>query len=427
VSHAQRNNLARAQILQQQRRHADAANELRQALTGDPHDAVAHAMLAVSLLELDQLKEATAEAQHAVGLAPDEPFAHYALAFVLFKRGWLDEARNAAAEAVRLESFNPNHFALLSAIEMERRNWPAALEHAEDALEIDPDHDWATNLRAMALVKLGRRDEAELAMGDALARDPENAYSHANQGWTLLHRGDHKAARVHFREALRLDPTMDWARAGMVESLKSGFPPYRYLLLFWLWMARLSGRAQWGVILGAWFGYQVVKNIARQNPAAATFLWPVMIVYVAFVVMTWLAYPLLNLMLRLHRDGRYALSREQVIQSNVIGILLAIFLLAIALLVGTGIEQFILLMAVSGLLVMPVAALFAAPKGWPRNVMLGVTIALAAIGSVAVTLAFTIDPNDEGKGWGPLFGLFILGIVASQIAANALPMFRPKQ
>src|SRR5687767_12169312 len=172
MTYSQQNKLARAQILQQQHRHKDAADELRRHLGSEPHDAVAHAMLAVSLLELNQPKDATAEAQQAVGLAPDLGYAHYVLAFVLYKRDWLDESRASAEEATRLESYNPNHFALLSAIEMERRNWPAALDHAASALQIDPDHDWAINLRAMALVKLGRRDEAERTMGDALARDP---------------------------------------------------------------------------------------------------------------------------------------------------------------------------------------------------------------------------------------------------------------
>jgi len=426
VSNTFQNRLARAQILQQQHRHADAVNELRRHLGLEPHDAVAHAMLAVSLMETNQPKDATAEAQQAVGLAPDLPYAHYVLAFILFKRDWLDEAKASAEEAVRQESFNPNHFALLAAIEMERRNWPGALDHAASALQIDPDHDWAINLRAMALVKLGRRDEAERTMGDALARDPENAHSHANQGWTLLHRGDHKQARVHFREALRLDPTMDWARQGMVESLKSGFLPYKILLLFWLWMARISHKAQWGVILGAWVGYQVIKNIARQNPVAATYLWPVMVAYVGFVIMTWLAYPLLNLMLRLHPDGRYALSREQVIQSNLIGLLIAIFLSSGGVFLATQRAGFLTLMVVGGLLVFPVAALFAAPNGWPRQLMIVVSSLLALIGLATVALVFA-QGEDSGRAFGGLFGLFLLGVVFSQIAANALPMFKPKQ
>src|SRR5687768_3705193 len=238
MTYSQQNKIARAQLLQQQRRHADAVNELRQHLGIEPHDAVAHAMLAVSLMELNQHKEATASAQQAVGLSPDMPYAHYVLAFVLYKREWLDEAKQAAEEALRLESFNPNHFALLAGIEFQRRNWPAALDHANSAMQIDPDHSWATNLRAAALVKLGRRDEAARTIGDALAKDPEDPDTHANQGWTLLHQGDHRRARVHFREALRLDPTNTWAKQGMVEALKSGFWPYKLVLHFWLWMAR---------------------------------------------------------------------------------------------------------------------------------------------------------------------------------------------
>ena len=59
VSYSQQHKLARAQLLQQQRRHDDAANELRQVLAADPHDAIAHAMLAISLLELNLLKDVT--------------------------------------------------------------------------------------------------------------------------------------------------------------------------------------------------------------------------------------------------------------------------------------------------------------------------------------------------------------------------------
>ncbi len=52
-----------------------------------------------------------------------------------------------------------------------------------------PEHAGCLNLRAMALVQLGRKDEASRTLGSALADDPENALTHANQGWALLHRG----------------------------------------------------------------------------------------------------------------------------------------------------------------------------------------------------------------------------------------------
>ena len=56
---------------------------------------------------------------------------------------------------------------------------------------------------------------------EALGRNPENAHTNANQGWSLLHGGQPGKALEHFREALRLDPDLEFARAGMVEALKA--------------------------------------------------------------------------------------------------------------------------------------------------------------------------------------------------------------
>ena len=81
--------------------------------------------------------------------------------------------------------------------------------------------------------------------GSALANDPENALTHANQGWALLHRGDHAKALEHFREALRIDPELDWARAGIVEALKARHLIYRLMLRFFLWIGRQASVAQW--------------------------------------------------------------------------------------------------------------------------------------------------------------------------------------
>lgn len=425
--------LQRAMILQQQRRHKDAIAELRGHLASDPNDAHAHAMLAISLLEEDQPKDATAEAQEAVGLAPDHPFAHFALASVLLKRNHLDEARAAAQEAVRLDAWNPSHFGLLAAIEYERRMWPEALQQAENGLAIAPDHDWCTNLRAMSLVKLGRRDEASRTLGSALARDPENALSHANQGWNLLHAGDHQNARVHFREALRLDPELDWAKQGMIEALKSGFPPYRLLLMFWLWLARFSSRAQFGVIFGAWLGYQLLRNVVRQNPGAGVFLYPIMAVYVVFCAMTWLAYPLLNLVLRLHPFGRYALNRDQVVSSNWIGGLLALSVASVILLLGLRIAPFAELALVSALLIMPLAAAFGCPKGWPRWVMYAASIVLAMIGLAATATGFQAwfaAPTPADYAFPKLgqnaFMVFLYGVVIAALGSNWLRMAQPR-
>ncbi len=69
------------QLLSQQR-HAQAASELRRQLGHDPHDFVAHALLAVCLLEQEDFGEAQTEAELAIHLAPAYDFAFYVLALV---------------------------------------------------------------------------------------------------------------------------------------------------------------------------------------------------------------------------------------------------------------------------------------------------------------------------------------------------------
>lgn len=203
--------LERALLLLHQGRYDLAEPEARLALADDPDDAVAHAVLAQCLTGLAKYAD---EAERAVGLAPDLPLAHFALASARLHRNHFAEAEAAAREAVRLDPADPDHHAMVAAVHAAREDWRGTLAAADRGLEQDAEHGWCGNLRAMALVKLGRRAEAGATMEEALARDPDDAFTHANRGWGLLHEGDPARALEHFREALRLEPGLDYARAG---------------------------------------------------------------------------------------------------------------------------------------------------------------------------------------------------------------------
>src|SRR5262249_51238586 len=151
-----------------------------------------------------------------------------------------EEARAAILEAIRLDPYQAAYFGILASLEMQRSRWREALAAADQGLAIDPEHTLCTNLRAQALVKLGDRAAAAATMGEALARRPDDAYTHANQGWAMLHAGQPQQALEHFREALRLDPGMEWARAGVVEALQARNFVYRWMLAWFLWMSRLT-------------------------------------------------------------------------------------------------------------------------------------------------------------------------------------------
>ncbi|MBI3969002.1 MAG: tetratricopeptide repeat protein [Chloroflexi bacterium] len=424
--------LQRALLLYQQSRLDLAEQELRQALVTDPDDPFAHSLLALCLTEAERFGEATDEAQRAVHLAPDFAFAHYALAQVLRSRRRFEEAVVAIREAIRLDPHDADHFTALATICLERGQWREALDAANEGLEIDPEHPGCLNCRAFALVKLGQRDDAAATMEGALASDPQSAVTHANQGWALLHQSDHRRALEHFREALRLDPELDWAREGIVEALKARNVVYGLMLRYFLWMGSLRPQTQWLVIFGGWAAYQVLSRLNRAYPALSPFILPFLVAYGLFALMSWIADPLFNLLLRLDRFGRLVLSREQVIASNVLGATLGIAILSFVswLITGSG-PAFYGAVLFLGLAI-PVSATFQCELGWPRYVMALVTALIALMGVVGLLLSPTgrsVIPYDldlRGDG-GLLFSVALLTLFLSTWVGNFLTAVRVKR
>ena len=415
----------RALLLFNQSRWDLAEEECRRAIGEDPGDSRLHALLARCLSERKEYAEATDAAQHAIHLATDDAFAHASLAQVLVDRKRYQEAEQAIREAIALNPHESNYYAVLASIHFSLRRWQPALEAAEQGLACDPEDSGCVNLRAMALVKLGRADAAGAAIDTALRLNPEDAVTHANQGWTLLERGEHQQAMEHFREALRLDPEMDWARQGIVEALRSRYFLYRLMLNYFLWMSKLSRGAQWAVIIGAVVGHRVLRSIARQNEALAPYVTPLIVLYVAFVVLTWISHPLFNLLLRLNRFGRLALSREEIVTSNWVG--LAVVAALLLLIASFALPEPSLVLAALGcaLTVPPLSAIYHCDQGWPRTTLTLITVAIGGLTAFGAALVLCDSFLLGGDSLAALAGRLmmlgaVIGGVISQFAANAL-------
>lgn len=298
------------------RSYPEAERQLRLAIQEDPNDPQSYALLAITLSALKRGDEALDCANQAILLAPEYPSGHYAAALALLILERYEKGIMAVKEALRLESDDVRFYALLSQLHLARSEWPAALQAAEAGLEIDAEDDQCVDLRSIALVNLGRRAEAGIAIDDNLRRNPENPISHANQGWSLLHAGQHLQALEHFREALRLDPQSGWARQGIIESLRARNPIYGLLLRYFLWMTRLSPNLRMAVVLGGWFGIQVVRSLLAFSP----WLIVVIFAYYIFAYLTWTARPLFDLLLRLDPYGRMVLQEDQIKASNLVGL-----------------------------------------------------------------------------------------------------------
>lgn len=417
--------LERALLLYQQSRHEMAEAELRLALATNPHDAYAHALLGLCLAKREKFDDATDETRQAIHLAPDFSFAHYAHASVLDDRNRFSEALTAINEAIRLDPEDADQYTLLGSIHFQERRWQEALNAAEQGLQFDPEHVGCTNLRAMAMVKLGRKAEAGTTIDTALSKNPDNSLTHANQGWTLLEKGEPTKAAEHFREALRLNPENEWARQGIIEALKAKNFIYALMLKYFLWMSKFSRRGQWGIVIAGYFGNRLLAAVAASNPELAPWILPVRIVYIAFVLMTWLAYPFFNLLLRLNKFGRLVLSREQTVATNWFGLCLLLALVGFGGCVLRGFESAWLIMGVVfGLLLLPVSAIFKCVSGWPRNLMAALTIGVSMIGLIALVQFFTQSGSVEtAQG---LMTTFAICVMLSTWLGNFLMTQRPK-
>jgi tetratricopeptide (TPR) repeat protein len=417
--------LARGQLLLEQGRYELAEKELRLSIVEGTQPAFARALLALCLCEREQFDEATREVREAIASDPTFAFAHYAHAQVMVDRRRIDEAVAPAEEALRLDPENASYFAMMSHLRMEQRRWTEALEAAEAGLEIDAEHVGCNNLRAAALVQLGRREEAGATIERTLAREPENAATHANQGWTLLHQRDPKKAMDHFREALRLEPGNEAARAGILEAIKARNPIYGVMLRYFLFMNRLSGRAQWMILLGGYFGQRALGSLAKSNPALSPWIMPIIIAYVVFALMTWISVPLFNLTLRLHPVGKHALSAEQKRASNWVGacILLALLSLAEWGLIGSGYGRFGAL--TFGFVLIPLCGVFNCQPGWPRWLMAGITATLFLSRVAVLTIALAGSDPKRASLIATLNGLFFLGAFLSQFIAAGLSRVQP--
>ena len=366
-----------------------AEKEFRLVLAEEPNDAHCHAGLAFCLCEQEKFDESEREAKLAIGLDPETDFNHYVLARVLCDRNYFKEARLAADEAIRLNSDDANNREILAIIFSRQRKWAECLTAANDGLALDPDHESCLNLRAIALTHLDRKGEASAAISGALERSPESSLTHTNQGWALLHRNDPKAALEHFREALRLKPGNEWAREGLLTALKASNPFYRGVLVFFLFMQRKGTIARWVIIIGILVGQQFMFHISSGDTPLAWTAFILAILATAFVMLTWLANPLMNLIMRFHPHGRHALTQEQRLQSTLIGTCLlfaAGFLVCEVKLADPPLPSIMTL-----LLCIPIMMVHLSESGWPRRISALVACAFILMAVQVAITYFLID------------------------------------
>jgi tetratricopeptide (TPR) repeat protein len=404
--------LQRAELLLGQSRYEMAEKELRQVLVHEPENTTALRMLASCLLQTNRKPEALQITQTLLTLEPAEPYNLYMHAIVLAELEKYADAENHIRQAIALYPHEADFFHVLSIIFLNQKRWEEALKAANEGLELDPGHLGCLNIRTTALTKLNRKAEAQATIADVLEQDPDNAWSHSNVGWARLEQGDHRTAQVHFAEALRLNPTLEHARAGMLEALKAKNILYRWFLQFFFWLGKYQGKTQWGIIIAIYIGSRVLNRAARSYP----FLMPVVILLAFLIYLTWIINPLFNLLLRLDTYGKHVLTDREKEGAAWVGVSLGVGVLALVGWLVTA-EGILLGLAIfGGTLVLPLSRWFEADTPREQRVFRWYTLGLMAVGVAGLAGYALQQPWAETCGAVYLLGIFVFGWVANALA-----------
>jgi len=419
--------LQRAALLIDQDRTELAEKELAAVLAEDPENPAAHSFKAMCLLERERYDDAVEAAERGAALGPNRPFSFYVLSLAWLRRRHYDKAQSFINEAISLDPEDADYRAFSGKIACVQQQWEDALESADAALAIDPEHVEALNLRAEALRKLGRSDDAQPQLQEALRLNPDCSETHASLGWNYLDQGERRKAEEHFREALRLDPESEWARLGVVETIRTYNPLYRPLFRYFQWMQSLGGRGRWIVIIGAYVIFRLMKTVADTNPALQIWLFPLIIAYVFFALTTWIGQPLIDVTLRFHPFGKLALSGDERAASNWVGgfFLGAVLSVIAALFISSVFWMWMLFFL---LMLLPLSLMFNAEKPQPRKMLAFYTFALGACGLLGLMLLSIVPAPPEGAKTIPplrllaglMFFAFIIGGVGASWIGNIM-------
>lgn len=190
----------------------EAIASYRRAFQLDPNAWEAHAGLGQLLAARGEAQAGLAELQTALRLHPDAVVGND-LGGLLAATGRSDEAITAFQEAVRLQpDYAAARFNLASLLSDLPGRLPDAVREFEATLRLTPADPAVHNNLGLALLRLGRKDEALGHLREAVRLAPDSPEGHFSLGRALLaDPADEAGALREFESALRLRP--DWAAA----------------------------------------------------------------------------------------------------------------------------------------------------------------------------------------------------------------------
>ncbi|MEO9966438.1 MAG: tetratricopeptide repeat protein [Reichenbachiella sp.] len=412
--------LYKSEHLLKQERYAEAQKEVQSYLATDPESIAALLLLAQTHLGLKEHENADKIVDNLVQLDPSDPDILYFKGLTQALLGKRKEALKFLDNALAYNPLMPEAHGLKAVVFFEKAEFEKSLEAANAGLEIDPENEMCLNHRSRALLKLGHEEEQMEADHQALKSNPMNPHTHASVGYSELQKGNYTQAKDHFREALRLDPNNEFARHGILQTIKATNLFYRLFLKYVFWMQGLKPQMRWAVVIIGYLLIQGLNKYAGELGALTPVAELIIVLYMIFAISTWIIGPVSNIFLRFHSFGKLVLSNDEIKTANICAVLMTGAIIGAVLLFSLDDEQIVyqnlgIYMLCTGIAMTVVISSFANAtlEKSKRNLKLAGTI--FGIGCALLLLTAVTLPGLALR----MFNWLIYGFIGYQFFANS--------
>ncbi len=411
--------MQRAMLLIEQSNFQRAESELKVALSQEPNNEEALVLLALCKYNVGEYLLAQETVERAISINPANDFAIHLLARIYFALRKSILAMAKIDEAILLNPYNADYFGVKAQLHLNSKDFKDALSMANEGLSVDPENLNCLNIRSAALGKLGDKEAAYETINTALETDPNNAFTHANFGFTLLEKREYDKALVHFKEALKNDPNSEYAKAGLIEALKSKFFIYSLFLRYSFWIGNLKGKLQWAFIIGFYVLFRVLRSTAENNSSLQPVLIPIMVGMFIFAFSSWFLSPLHDLFLFLNPYGKYALSNREKRVARLVGALLFVAMISLLIYAFFSTDHWLGLAGFSLLMLIPIGSMYNGETKRSDQILVSYTVITAIIGLLALWLSLVNGILINFISFFFLIAIFVYQWVANFVISKA--------
>lgn len=400
--------IERLHLLQSQARWPESRTLLETYLADHPDEPVAQLYYVNTLSNMGEKELARELIGPLLSENPDNPMVLRLAAIIELNDEKPKIAEQFATQLMEMDAEDDDAYTLMAKAKLDQRNYDAALHFVDEALALNPQNTEALNMKIYVGGFLGKSDTDD-TIAEALHINPEDSSTIANHGYQLLRQGRVDEALERLKYALSLNPTDQLARFAMLEALKARFWPYRLYFRYQEAMAKMSGGASFGLMIGLWLGVNFLNGQASANPEYAPYLMPVVYFMVFLFLLSWIIDPIMNFYLLTNKYGRLLLDKDDKLMASLVGGSLTMALLSFVVYVSTGWSSFQLFTAAFVLLTIPLGSFLRPKRKKPRLLLTLYTGALAAFGLFGIPL-----------GSGLLVNLALFGLLAYQFIINGM-------